>query len=107
VNDVKWFNLLKRRAGRKDSYSFGEYGSITPMPYIGGRTETKPRKLTPEQMDRRNKKIRDTKKRNEEEYEKKLREKKEAKYTGGKFLDDKPEELDPNRDPPNPFKRSE
>jgi hypothetical protein len=105
---MNWFNLLKRRAGRKDPYSFGEYGSITPMPYIGEKRKTKPRRqLTPEEKKRRDKKASDTIQRNKEEYEKKLREKKEAKYTGGKFLDDKPEELDPNREPPNPFKRSE
>ena len=105
---MTWFNLLKRRAGRKNPYSFGEYGSITPMPYIGEKRKPKPRRqLTPEEKKRRNKKISDTLERNKEEYERKLREKKEAKYTGGKFLDDKPEELDPNREPPNPFKRSE
>lgn len=104
---MNWFNLLKRRAGRKDPNSFGEYGSITPMPYIGEKREPKPRRtLTTTEREEHGKKVSAGHKRIKEEYEKKLREKKEAKYTGGKFLDDKPsEELDPNREPPNPFKR--
>ena len=37
---MKWKDILKNRAGRKDPYSFTEYGSTTRMPYIGPKKTT-------------------------------------------------------------------
>ena len=110
---MTWKDIIKRgNAGRKDSFDFKEYGSIaTKRPSLKRRKNPqniysdKPFKpLSPERKKRATEKAKETKRLNEEKRLREERTKKDAKYTGGQFLD-KPKKEEEEKEPFNPFKR--
>ena len=106
---MKWQEIIKRGyAGRGDAFDFKEYGaSPTKRSALrrrkAGRIYTdRPRKpLSPERQQQANEKRKETMRLNEEKRLREEKAKKEARYTGGQFLD-KPEKEE-EKEPFNPF----